>query len=79
MLVRGDSLTKGMSQYLVDQTNETKNIDVMLSSNIEAVNGEEGLQPSQSTIPRMEKILHFLFHLFSYLLVHNHVQIGYQV
>jgi thioredoxin reductase (NADPH) len=44
MLVRGDSLTKGMSQYLVDQINETKNIDVMLSSNIQAVNGEERLE-----------------------------------
>ena len=44
MLVRGDSLTKGMSQYLVDQINETKNIDVMLSSNIEAVNGAERLE-----------------------------------
>ena len=44
MLVRGDSLTKGMSQYLVDQINETKNIDVMLSSNIEAVDGEERLE-----------------------------------
>jgi thioredoxin reductase (NADPH) len=42
MLVRRDSLTKGMSQYLVDQINETKNTDVMLSSsNIEAVKGEE--------------------------------------
>jgi thioredoxin reductase (NADPH) len=45
MLVRGDSLTKGMSQYLVDQINETKNIDVMLSSsNIEVVKGEERLE-----------------------------------
>ena len=44
MLVRGDSLTKGMSQYLVDQINETKNIDVMLSSNIETVNGAERLE-----------------------------------
>ncbi|SRR5215204_3682926 len=44
MLVRGDSLTKGMSQYLVDQINETKNIDVMLSSNIETINGEERLE-----------------------------------
>jgi thioredoxin reductase (NADPH) len=36
-------LTKGRSQYLVDQINETKkNIDVMLSSsNIEAVKGKE--------------------------------------
>jgi thioredoxin reductase (NADPH) len=41
MLVRRDSLTKGMSQYLVDQINETKNIDVLLSSNIEAIKGEE--------------------------------------
>ena len=44
MLVRGDSLTKGMSQYLVDQINATENIDVMLSSNIQAVNGEERLE-----------------------------------
>jgi thioredoxin reductase (NADPH) len=34
-----------MSQYLVDQINETKNIDVMLSSsNIEVVKGEERLE-----------------------------------
>ena len=45
MLVRRDSLTKGMSQYLVDQINETKNIDVTLSSsNIEAVKAEERLE-----------------------------------
>jgi thioredoxin reductase (NADPH) len=44
MLVRRDSLTKGMSQYLVDQINETKNIDVLLSSNIEAIKGEERLE-----------------------------------
>ncbi len=44
MLVRSDSLNKGMSQYLVDQINVTKNIDVMLCSNIEAVNGEERLE-----------------------------------
>jgi thioredoxin reductase (NADPH) len=44
MLVRSDSLSKGMSQYLIDQINETKNIEVMLSSNILAVKGEDRLE-----------------------------------
>ena len=44
MLVRSDSLSKGMSQYLIDQINETKNIEVMLSSNILAIKGEDRLE-----------------------------------
>lgn len=44
MIIRSDSLSKGMSQYLVDQINETKNIDAMLSSNIQAVNGAERME-----------------------------------
>ena len=44
ILVRGDSLEKGMSQYLVDQIKETENIEVNLKTTIEEVSGEEKLE-----------------------------------
>ena len=44
LLVRGDSLAKGMSQYLVDQINETKNIRVWLHSSVIEVKGEDRLE-----------------------------------
>jgi thioredoxin reductase (NADPH) len=44
LLVRGDSLAKGMSQYLVDQINETKNIRVWLHSSVMEVKGENRLE-----------------------------------
>jgi thioredoxin reductase (NADPH) len=43
LLVRSDSLAKGMSQYLVDQINETKNIRVWLHSSVIEVKGENRL------------------------------------
>ena len=44
MLVRGDSLAKGMSQYLVDQIQETKNIVVRLCTSVTEVKGETSLE-----------------------------------
>src|SRR5712691_3497980 len=44
LLVRADSLAKGMSQYLVDQINETKNIRVWLHSSVVGVKGENRLE-----------------------------------
>jgi len=44
MLVRGNSLEAGMSQYLVDQIRETENIHVELNSQIVEVFGEERLE-----------------------------------
>lgn len=43
MLVRGDSLSKGMSQYLVDQIGATPNIHVLLNSSVVEVHGEAKL------------------------------------
>jgi thioredoxin reductase (NADPH) len=43
MLVRGDSLAKSMSQYLIDEIKETPNIHVALSSRITAVHGDARL------------------------------------
>jgi thioredoxin reductase (NADPH) len=43
MLVRGDSLSKGMSQYLVDQIQKTPNIEVRLRSSVVGVHGESTL------------------------------------
>jgi thioredoxin reductase (NADPH) len=44
MLVRGDSLSKKMSQYLVDQIEATDNISVQLNTNVVEVKGEESLE-----------------------------------
>ncbi len=44
MLVRGDSLAKGMSQYLVDQIQSTENIIVRLCTSVTEVQGETSLE-----------------------------------
>lgn len=44
ILVRGDSLTKGMSQYLIDQIEATENITIWLGSKVVEVKGENHLE-----------------------------------
>ncbi len=44
LLVRTDTLTEKMSQYLVHQINETNNIKVMLNTVVTGVNGENKLE-----------------------------------
>ncbi|GAB4227393.1 MAG: FAD-dependent oxidoreductase [Elainellaceae cyanobacterium] len=44
MLVRGDSLTKSMSQYLIDQIEATHNIEVQCYSSVIEVKGEMSLE-----------------------------------
>ena len=44
MLVRGDSLEKSMSQYLIDQIKQTPNIQVEVNTSVIAVSGEERLE-----------------------------------
>lgn len=44
MLVRGDSLAKSMSQYLVDRIESAHNIDVRLNTEVRAVGGDEQLE-----------------------------------
>ncbi len=44
MLVRGDSLEKGMSQYLVDQIAAMENITVQLNARVVEVKGETSLE-----------------------------------
>jgi thioredoxin reductase (NADPH) len=44
MLVRGNTLEAGMSQYLVDQIQQTSNIAVELNSSVVEVFGEEHLE-----------------------------------
>lgn len=43
MLIRGDSLAKSMSQYLIDQIAETPNIRVQSHASVVEVHGEESL------------------------------------
>jgi thioredoxin reductase (NADPH) len=44
MLVRGDSLAKTMSKYLIDQIKETENISIQLRSSVIEVKGETSLE-----------------------------------
>jgi CheY-like chemotaxis protein len=44
LLVRGDSLSTTMSQYLVDQISESKNIRVWLHSRVAEIKGENRLE-----------------------------------
>ena len=44
LVVRGDSLSKSMSQYLIHQIHETNNIHVLLNSKVTEVRGENRLQ-----------------------------------
>jgi len=49
MLVRGSSLAKGMSQYLVDQIGGTENIDVQTHTIVSAVHGTDRLEAITQT------------------------------
>ncbi|MGK7918369.1 MAG: FAD-dependent oxidoreductase, partial [Prochloraceae cyanobacterium] len=44
MLVRGDSLGKSMSQYLIDQIEATPNIDVQVHTSVREAKGETSLE-----------------------------------
>jgi thioredoxin reductase (NADPH) len=44
ILIRGDSLAKGMSQYLVDQIIQTQNIKVLVQAEVVAVLGSDRLE-----------------------------------
>jgi thioredoxin reductase (NADPH) len=44
MLVRGDSLQKSMSQYLIDQIDGTENIKVLVNTEVKSVSGKEHLE-----------------------------------
>lgn len=44
LLVRGDSLEKSMSQYLIDQIRATENIHVRLDTSVIAVHGQQRLE-----------------------------------
>ncbi len=44
ILYRGSSLTKGMSQYLVDQIEANDNIEVLVNTEVEAVHGDGRLE-----------------------------------
>jgi thioredoxin reductase (NADPH) len=49
MLIRGDSLAKSMSQYLIDQICSTPNIEVWFHSNVSAAHGEAHLESLEIT------------------------------
>lgn len=44
IVIRGDSLEKGMSQYLVDQINAAENVNIITTSQVTAVEGGDHLE-----------------------------------
>ena len=54
LIVRGDSLEKGMSQYLIDQIRGKANIRVVLQSEVQAVHGDSALT-AVDIVDRTEK------------------------
>jgi thioredoxin reductase (NADPH) len=44
VLIRGDSLQKSMSQYLIDQIDGTENISLMVNTEVAAVGGKDHLE-----------------------------------
>ncbi|MFK7846039.1 MAG: FAD-dependent oxidoreductase [Rhodothermales bacterium] len=44
ILIRGDSLQKSMSQYLIDQIDSTENISVMMNSEVVSMEGADHLE-----------------------------------
>jgi thioredoxin reductase (NADPH) len=44
MLIRGDSLAKSMSQYLIDQIDDTENINVLVHTQVSAAKGANRLE-----------------------------------
>jgi thioredoxin reductase (NADPH) len=56
LLVRGDSLEKGMSKYLVDQIAATENIIVETCTEVVSMNGNERLECITLSTPRGEEV-----------------------
>jgi thioredoxin reductase (NADPH) len=56
LLVRGDSLEKGMSKYLVDQIAATENIIVETCTEVVSMNGDERLECITLATPRGEEV-----------------------
>jgi len=73
LVVRGDSLSKSMSYYLIHQLDKTDNIRVLLNSKVTEVRGENRLEFIVITILKQKKCR--LFHLlhYTYLSVLYHI------
>jgi len=56
LIVRGDSLEKGMSKYLVDQIESTPNIIVETNTQIIAMNGNDRLECVTLCSPKGEEV-----------------------
>jgi thioredoxin reductase (NADPH) len=66
VLVRGDALEKGMSQYLVDRIHAQENIEVRLGTQVAAAHGDGHLQTvtlrgSDGTTEEVEAVAMFIF------------------
>jgi thioredoxin reductase (NADPH) len=58
LLVRGNSLEKGMSKYLVDQIESTENIIVETNTEIASMGGSDHLECVTVSTPRGEEVRH---------------------
>ena len=78
MLVRGESLAQTMSQYLIDQIEQTPNIRVETRTQVVAAHGEDGSRPSRSPVDIRELSNRSLQRPCSSLSARNRRQIGWK-
>lgn len=57
MLVRGESLEKSMSKYLIDQIHDTSNIEVQVNTEVLEAVGEERLESLRLSTPAGETVV----------------------
>ena len=79
LVVRGDSLSRSMSQYVIDQIHETNNIQVLLNSRVTEVWGENRLEFITITNPQTGQLQTFPSHglyIFIGAVPHTDVLVG---
>ncbi|HEU4822831.1 MAG TPA: FAD-dependent oxidoreductase [Nitrososphaeraceae archaeon] len=79
LVVRGDSLSKSMSHYLIHQIHETDNIHVLLNSKVTEVRGENRLEFTTITNTQTRRVQTFPSHglyIFIGAVPHTDVLVG---
>jgi len=79
LIVRGDSLSKNMSHYLIRQISETDNINVLLNSKVTEVHGENRLEfitITNTETGHMQTVPSFVLYIFIGAVPHTDVLVG---
>ena len=67
VLVRGDSLEKSMSRYLIDRISGFANVEVLTGAQITRLDGANGVLDSVTSRQRGDEVTHRIGHLFLFI------------